>query len=119
MYFAPSISNTNLAYVIQKTLVIGTPKAWKQRIAQYEAEKGRNPFIAPYYAERHALEIAMDRLQKHKRATGRLSDITNADPETHHLFAFAGMLVNVYERVSSRAKRILAGRVRGGLGDDG
>jgi hypothetical protein len=118
MHFYPGVSDTDLDDAINRTLLIGTHAAWKGRIARFAAESRYNPFARYYYAERFALEITMDRVRKYRRSTGRLPDILKADAETIRLFAFAGMLANVYNRLPERARKVLAGRVRGGLGDD-
>ena len=112
------MSDRAVDVAIAKAILIGTPKAWDGSISQLDTEAKRNPFAPYYFAERYALEMAMEEVRRHRRSTQRIPDILKANMKTHRLFAFAAMLASVHDRLPAHAQKALAGRVRGGLNDD-
>ena len=104
--------------LINRAIQIGTPRAWNWRAPNRAVQVRENPFLDSYLDERFELELTMDRVRRHQRATGRLPDKRGSDPSIQRLYAFVAMLGEVFPRLSAGAQNALAGRVRGGLTDD-
>lgn len=117
MYFSPSIDVKDLDHLIRRTLSIGTVPSWTNRIKSLEQEAKYNPFAHYFNSERYVLELDMERVRKRWRVARPIPDIST-DPTAYRLYAFAAMLVKVYDRLPPHSQKVLAGRVRGGLKDE-
>lgn len=113
--FEPSVDWKYLPARLNKAIEIGTPDAWQQRKADCDRQIRENPLLEEYVSERFSLELTMDKVRRHHRATGRLLDKAGRDQPFQRLYAFVSMLSEVYARLSAKEQWTIANRLRGDL----
>jgi hypothetical protein len=113
MLFLPHVSAPELPRLIDATIAMGTEKAWSRLLNSNKRRVQHNPLLNDYVLNRFAIECAMERAIREAIESGRWPSEALSDDSFYGLVAFSAALNQVHQRLPTRAKKALEGRLKG------
>jgi hypothetical protein len=114
MHFEPFAPIKAAGDVLVRLAPIINRSTLRKRAQDLRARIGDNPVLGDYLGREHAVELAIDRLFRRQRATGRWSK-KFGDEATAEALSFAFALTEVHSRLPPRARAELEQRLYGSL----